>query len=430
MSDTTTAPPPPSTLPPSATAEAKRAQLRVMRRRATLLLAAVTGVFLATVAAGAEDGTALGYLQATAEASMVGGLADWFAVVALFRHPLGVPIPHTAIITERKEQFAETLGEFIESSFLTPDAVAERVGAAAVGDRLAAWLSDPANAERLAGHVLDAAAEVLDLVEDDDVHDVLERLLRERLEQASVVPLAGRVLGSLTREGRHEEVVDSALRGLDRYLDEHRDDLRARFRDQAPWWLPGAVEDRIFERLLDGVRLVLDDMANDRGHGMRRQLDQRILHFVEELQTNPRLRERGEQLTRDLLARPELRAWVAAAWSDAKGALRAQASDPGSGLHRQLADGITSVGRRLQAEPALVRKVDDAADAASRYVVEHFGGQITDLVSTTIARWDGRETSDRLELLLGPDLQFIRINGTVVGGMAGLGLHAVAQVLG
>jgi uncharacterized membrane-anchored protein YjiN (DUF445 family) len=259
---------------------------------------------------------------------------------------------------------------------------------------------------------------------------VLERVIRERIESASVVPMAGRALGALTKEGRHSEVVDAALKGLDRYLDAHRDELQARFRDQSPWWLPGAVEDRIFERLLDGLRAVLDDMANDRGHGLRRQLDARILRFVEDLQTSPALRARGEQLTRDLLERPELRTWVATTWADTKAQLRDQSTDPASELHRHLAAAIVSMGERLQNEPALMAKVDDTAEAAARYVVEHFGDEITQLVSTTIARWDGEETSQRLELLLGPDLQFIRINGTVVGGLAGLALHAIATTLG
>jgi uncharacterized membrane-anchored protein YjiN (DUF445 family) len=420
----------PTTLPPSPSAARKREQLIRARRRATALLAGVTAVFAATVAAGAEGGTVLGYVQAAAEASMVGGLADWFAVVALFRHPLGLPIPHTAIITERKAQFGETLGEFIHDSFLTPDAVAERVRAAGVGSRVAAWMAGPANADKLAGHVLDGAVQVVDLLEDDAVHDVIERLLRERIESASIIPMAGRALGALTREGRHADVVDAGLQGLDRYLDEHRGELRDRFRDQAPWWLPGAVEDRIFERLVDGLRAVIDDMAHDRGHGLRHQLDARILQFVEDLQTSAELRARGEQLTRDLLDRPELRAWVTTVWADAKGHLRGQAADPASELRVQLGQAIAAGGRRLQAEPALSKKVDDAAEVGARYVVEHFGGEITDLVSTTIARWDGEETSERLELLLGPDLQFIRINGTVVGGLAGLGLHAIAQLLG
>jgi uncharacterized membrane-anchored protein YjiN (DUF445 family) len=425
-----TATPVRTSLPPSPHEVRKRQQLVTTRRRATALLAAVTAVFIVTVIAGAEDGAWLGYVQATAEASMVGGLADWFAVVALFRHPLGLPIPHTAIITERKEQFGETLGEFIQDSFLTPDAVAERVQLAHVGERVARWLAEPTNADKLAGHALGGAVEVVDLLEDESVHDVLERLVRERVTSASLVPMAGRALGALTREGRHTEVVDASLRGLDRYLDEHRGELLARFRDQSPWWLPGAVEDRIFERLLDGVRAVLDDMAHDRGHGLRRALDARILRFVDELQTSPTLRARGEQLTRDLLERPEVRTWVASAWSEAKAHLREQAETPASELRSQIAETIASAGQRMLAEPALVAKVDEVAESAVRYVVEHFGGEITELVSSTIARWDGEETSNRLELLLGPDLQFIRINGTVVGGLAGLCLHALATALG
>jgi uncharacterized membrane-anchored protein YjiN (DUF445 family) len=418
-----------TSLPLSATEERKRRQLVITRRRATALLAVVAAVFVATLVAGADAGSGLGYVQATAAASMVGGLADWFAVVALFRHPLGLPIPHTAIITERKAQFGETLGDFIQTSFLTPDAVAERVQLAGVGQRAARWLAVPANAERVTAHVVDGAIQVVDLLQDDDVHDVLEGVLRGRIESTPLAPLAGRALDVLTRDDRHAEVVDAALRGLDHYLDDHRSELQARFRDQAPWWLPGAVEDRIFERLLDGVRAVLDDMSNDRGHGLRRQLDVRILRFVDELQHSPQLRDRGEKLTRELLESPELRGWATSIWTDAKAHLRAQADDPDSELRHHLTNAIASGGQRMVDEPALAAKIDAGAEALARYVVEHFGGEITELVSGTIARWDGEETSRRLELLLGPDLQFIRINGTVVGGLAGLALHAVAQAL-
>jgi uncharacterized membrane-anchored protein YjiN (DUF445 family) len=420
---------PVSTLPPSPATERKRVQLAVNRRRATGLLAAVSVVFLVTVVVGAEPGSWLGYVQATAEAGMVGGLADWFAVVALFRHPLGLPIPHTAIITERKEQFGETLGEFIQSSFLTPDAVTERVRMADVGGRTSRWLAEPANAERLAAHLADGAVQLADLLRDEDVQRVLEGAVRGRLESTPLAPMAGGILRALTKDGRHDEVVDAALTGLGRYLDANREELRTRFEAKAPWWLPGAVEDRIFERLLDGARDVLDDMVNDRGHDLRRLLDERIDHLAHELETSPELRAKGDRLARDLLNQPELRTWVASMWVDAKAHLRAQADDPTSALRRQLASAIAAGGQRMLEEPVLAAKVQDGAETAVRYVVEHFGGEITHLVSSTISRWDGEETSNRLELLLGPDLQFIRINGTVVGGLAGLLLHTVAQVL-
>jgi len=424
-----TPPAPTSSLPPSATEVRKRQQLVTTRRRATAMLGVVAAVFAATVAAGAEDGSLLGYVQATAEASMVGGLADWFAVVALFRHPMGIPIPHTAVIPERKEQFGETLGDFIQSSFLTPDAVVERVRLADVGGRVARWLADPTNAERLAGHVADGAVQVADLLRDEDVQQALDGVVRQRLETTPLAPLAGRAIDVITREGRHDEVVDAALGGLARYLDSHRVELHDRFQAKAPWWLPGAVEDRIFERLLDGARSVLDDMVNDRGHDLRRLLDERIHQLASDLQTSPELRARGDALARDLLAQPELRHWVAGMWADAKTTLRSQAADPESELRRGLARAIAAGGQRMLDEPALTGTVQQGAEAGVRYVVEHFGGEISRLVSDTISRWDGEETADRLELLLGPDLQFIRINGTVVGGLAGLALHAIAQVL-
>ncbi len=395
-----------------------------------MLLAGVSAVFVGTVLAGAEGDSFLGYVQATAEASMVGGLADWFAVVAIFRHPLNLPIPHTAVIPERKEQFGETLGEFIQSSFLTPDAVAERVRAADVGGRVARWLASPANAERLAGHIVDGAVQVADLLRDEDVQAAIDGAVRRRLEATPVAPLAGRALDALTRDGRHDELVDAALVGLARYLDEHREDLHGRFESSSPWWLPGAVEDRIFQRLLDGARAVLDEMVHDRGHDLRRLLDERIAQLAHDLQTSPELRARGDRLARDLLDQPDLRAWIAGLWSEAKAALRAQASDPESELRRQVASAIAAGGQRMLEEPALTARVGDGAEAMVRYVVDHFGGEITRLVSDTIARWDGEETASRLELLLGPDLQFIRINGTVVGGLAGLTLHAIAQGLG
>jgi uncharacterized membrane-anchored protein YjiN (DUF445 family) len=333
------------------------------------------------------------------------------------------------VIPERKERFGATLGEFIESSFLTPEAVAERVRMADVGGRVARWLADPANAERLAGHLADGAVQLADLLRDEDVYSTFDGALRERIQATPLAPLAGRALQAVTRDGRHDELVDSALAGLASYLDEHREELHERVRDKAPWWLPGAVEDRIFERLLVGARNVLDDMVHDRGHDLRRLLDERIDALAKELQTSPELRAKGDKLAHDLLDQPELRTWVAGLWGEAKATLRAQAADADSSLRRALARGIAATGQRMLDDPALSQSVQNGAEAGVAYVVEHFGGEITQLVSTTISRWDGEETASRLELLLGSDLQYIRINGTVVGGLAGLVLHTVAQLL-
>ncbi len=362
---------------------------------------------------------------------MVGGLADWFAVTALFRHPLGIPIPHTAIIVERKQQFGETLGEFIQQTFLTRDVVIERMRSAGVVKRAADWLCQPANADRLARHVLDGAVAVADLIRDEDVHAAIDGVVRtpHRGDAAG----AARGTRAAIRRRRTAATTKSStplLRGLDTYLDEHRDEFRARLAQQAPWWLPGAVEDRIFDRLLDGVRSVVDAMVErSRTIELRRQLDERLVQLAADLETSPELRARGEQIKHDLLSQPELRAWTSSLWTDVKSALRAQAADPDSELRRRLADAFNGVGERLQDDPVLAAKVQEGLETAVGYVAEHFNGEIATLVSGTVDRWDAEETSHRLELLLGPDLQYIRINGTVVGGLAGLALHSIATTI-
>jgi uncharacterized membrane-anchored protein YjiN (DUF445 family) len=413
--------------PSTETQQRKREQLIANRRWATGLLGVATLVFLATLLGDSSGWN--GYVRATAEASMVGGLADWFAVTALFRHPLGVPIPHTAIIPERKDQFGETLGSFVQESFLTPDAIVERVRGANIAARLAAWLAEPTNADRVAAHAIDAAVAIADLAHDDEVHGAIEQAIRQRVESTEVAPLAGRALEQLTAEGRHHELVRAGLIGLDRFLDERRDDLKHRFGEESPWWLPGAVEDRIFDRLVDGVRSVLEKAAEDPEHELRLQLDRRIEQLARDLQTSPQLRERGEQWKRDVLDQPQLREWTRSIWSDAKKWLREQSNDPDSELRRGLAEAVAGAGARLRDDPVLQERVQQAAEQGVRYVAEHFNGEIANLVRATVARWDGEQTAERLELLLGPDLQFIRINGTIVGGLAGLVLYSFSQLV-
>ena len=407
---------------------ARRRQLVVTKRRATALLGAVTAVFLATALWGGGAGWA-GYVEATAAAAMVGGLADWFAVTALFRHPLGLPIPHTAIVVERKDQFGRTLGEFVRESFLTPEVLVERVRQAEVVPRLARWLSEPSNASRLAAEMADAAVALTDLLRDDDVHRVLEDVVRDRVEAIPLAPLGGRALRFLTEGGRSDEVLDAALRALDRFLEEHRDTLRQRFGRKSPWWMPGAVENRIFDRLLDGARTLFREMAADRDHELRRQFTARLGKLAVELETSPELRERGEQLKHEILAQPELRQWLTSLWRDAKAELRAQASDPESELRRRIVVGIVAAGNHLRQDQAVAVTVQSGLESVVSYVARNFDGEIASVITGTIARWDARETADRLELLLGPDLQYVRINGTVVGGLAGLILHTVSRLL-
>ncbi len=407
---------------------ARRDALNAMKRRAGALLLVMAVVFVAVTVLGTGRGW-WGYVQAGAEASLVGGLADWFAVTALFRHPLGLPIPHTAIIRDRKDDFGQTLGTFVQENFLTADVVGERVRAAGAAERLSKWMCDEGNAEVLAGHASEVAVALADVVRDEDVHRVLHRELGRVLDGVPLAPLAGRALRVMTANGRHQELFDALLRGLEQTLDDNTELLRSRFGQESPWWLPNAFEDRMFDRLLEGFRTYLHAVNNDPDHALRHEFDVRVEALADRLEESQELLERGEQLKHDFLAHPELQQWSAGVWADLKAGLRAQAADPGSELRRRLVGAITAAGERLSTDAALQHKADDMAEAAVRYVADHFRDEVGGLVSGTIARWDAAETSDKLELLLGRDLQFIRINGTVVGGLAGLAIHAIAQAL-
>ena len=404
-------------------------RLRAMKRRATGLLVVMAVAFVVITVLGDNTGWT-GYLQAAVAASLVGGVADWFAVTAVFRHPLGVPIPHTAVIVERKEKFGETLGAFVQENFLSSDAMTARLREAHLARRLGDWLADRTRAETVARHIADAAVQLADMLRDEDVQGVLHEQVRRGLETVPLAPLAGKVLRGATEDGRHQELFDAVLRGVGRSLDQNRETLRSRFEAESPWWVPTAIDQRIFDRLLDGLCSFFDSINADPDHELRARLDEWIEQLAERLEHSPEYRVRGEQLKGELLDHPELRDWVGSLWIDAKAALRSQAADPDSELRQRLADAIVAAGKRLRSDPALAGKVDDVIEWVVRYVGEHFHAEIAGLVSGTLARWDAEETSRKLEILLGPDLQFIRINGTVVGGLVGLGIHFVGNVLG
>jgi len=403
-------------------------RLAVARRRATALLAAVTVLFVAVTVAGAH-GTLLGFVQAGAEASMVGGVADWFAVTALFRHPLGLPIPHTALIVERKDQFAGTLGQFVQENFLNADVLAERIRAAGLVPRLAAWLSDEANAARFAGHAADLVVTVAEALRDEDVQRVLTAELTRAVDSVEVAPLAGRALRIVIAGGHHAELFNAALSGADRYLADHYDELRDLFEAESPRWVPDAVYRRVFDRLFSRLRQRLAAMAADPGDPARRQFDEWIAGLPERLETDPELRERGEQIKRDILGSAGLRDWSSSLWQKAKDALRTQAADPDSELRRRMAELLVAAGQRLGSDPRLADGLERMVESGARALADRFHDELAGLVTGTIERWDAAETSSQLELLLGPDLQYIRINGTVVGAGVGLALHAIAVAL-
>lgn len=408
--------------------ESRKRRLAIARRRATALLATVTVLFVAVTVAGVH-GTLLSYVQAGAEAAMVGGIADWFAVTALFRHPLGVPIPHTAIIVERKDQFAATLGQFVQENFLNADVLTERIHAAGLAHRIAAWLSDEDNAGRFAGHAADVVVTLAGTLRDEDVQNALTAEVLRAAAAIEVAPLAGRVVGVMIAGGHHQVLFNNLVTAADRYLESHYEDLRERFEAEAPRWLPDMVYRKAYDRLHARLRERLQAMADDPEDEARQQFEDWIAGLPERLKTSPDLRERGESIKRDLLASEGLRDWTSWLWKNAKETLRAQAGDPQSELRRRLASALAVAGRRLGTDQSVQDSLSRVLESGARRLADQFHDELAGLVTGTIQRWDAAETSTQLELLLGRDLQFIRINGTVVGAGVGLALHAIALAL-
>ena len=403
-------------------------RLAAARRRATAVLAGVTVVFVAVTVAHVH-GTLPGYVQAGAEAAMAGGVADWFAVTALFRRPLGLPIPHTALIVERKDQFAATLGQFVQENFLNADVLAERIRSTRLVPRLATWLAGEASAAGLAGHAADLVVTVAEALRDEDVQRVLTAELTRAADAIEVAPLAGRALRVIIAGGHHAGLFNAIVSGADRYLADHHAELRELFEAESPRWVPEALYRRVFERLFTRLRHRLVAMAADPDDEARQQFEEWIAGLPDRLETSPELRERGERLKRDVLGSPALRDWSAAMWNQAKATLRTQASNPGSELRRRLAGALTAAGQRLGSDRRLQQSLERVVESGARALADQFHDELAGLVTGTIQRWDATQTSSQLELLLGPDLQFIRINGTVAGACVGLALHAIVLAL-
>ncbi|MCU1361511.1 MAG: hypothetical protein JWN99_2800 [Ilumatobacteraceae bacterium] len=407
--------------------DAERAHdLRRMKLFATGLLVVVTLVFIASRVFGDGDGW-YGYLEAFAEAAMVGALADWFAVTALFRHPLGLPIPHTALIPKRKDQIGASLGQFVQDNFLTKELLDERLQRARVGARLGEWLSHPANAVRASAAAGDVLRGTLDVIDDAAISGSIEGLVERRIKATPAAPLIGRAVDLAIEGGHHQRLLDSTITGLAGFLDDNRTTFRERLQKESPWWIPETIDDRIFDKIYAGVHRFLADVGADPQHEVRRSIDTRVVAFAQRLRTDPELIRKGEELKDELLAHPDVRAWIGSLWGDVKHSLEQASIDPDSELRRRVTFSLGQLGARLRDDAELQAKVDGWVVSAGGYLVENYRGEVSRMIESTVARWDAESTSRRMELQVGRDLQFIRINGTVVGGLAGLLIHIAIQ---
>jgi len=410
-----------------AMAEARRQALRRMKLIAGGLLLFAAAVYVVCRTVGNGDG-AWGYVQATAEASMVGGLADWFAVTALFRRPLGLPIPHTAIIPAKKDQIGEGLASFVQQYFLTSEILGERVSAAQVPHRVGQWLADPGHAARLAGELSNAISGTANVLRDDELRDALAGFIDKRLRETDLSPLLAKVLDAVCDAGQHQKSLTSALKGTLHFLDENRSVFRQRLGEESPEWVPDWLDERVFNKGFGLLQSFLADVIADPDHPLRKGFDTQLRTLAERLRTDPEQIAKVEAAKLELLDHPQIRGYLANLWSTVKELLLAGAADPSSDLRRSAESLTVRLGEVLRDDPAIGAKVDEALQRLAGHVATHYADDITDVISTTVARWDTEETSRRLEMQVGRDLQFIRINGTVVGALAGLAIYTIAQL--
>ncbi len=405
--------------------EERRRALRRMRAVAGSLLVLAAVVFLLA----RDRGGFWGFVEAGAEASMVGAIADWFAVTALFRHPLGIPVPHTALVPKRKDELGQGLQEFVAENFLQGGIVRERVLAATPAARFGAWLREPEHARRVVDEGAALAAAALGRVRDEHIEALVAEALVPRFREEPVAPLAGQMLAEVLRDDLHHGLVDLVLHELHAWLLENEETVTEVLGERAPWWAPERLNDAVTSRVhLEATRWVRD-IRDDPQHRARTALDSWLQRLAHDLQLDDETRARTEALKERVLESPQVVATAVSLWNALRRALLASLRDRDGEVRRQALAEVTALADRLGADEKLSARIDELAADAAAFVVERYGAELTTVITHTIERWDGREASRRIELHVGRDLQFIRINGTVVGGLVGVLIHTVALQL-
>ena len=398
---------------------------------ATGLLVLMAGVFL-TARHFQDLHPVWGYVLAFSEAAMVGGLADWFAVTALFRHPLGLPIPHTAIIPENKDRIADTMGQFLRENFLTPQVVARRLAnmnlAASAGD----WLADPARggSTRLRDGAAELLAQVLESLDPERLGNQVRGGLFRQVEKLELAPLIGQLLDTMMADRRHLPVIESLVRWAGLTLEDNealvRDLIHRRANAVLRWT---GLDERLASSVIDGLYKLLAEVIVDPGHPLRTKIEEGLENLARDLQHDPELREKVERMKRELIGNPAVSVWWQGVWERMRTAMLVRLRRPAGESGGQMSEALAELGRHLRDDPQLQLQINRCARRTLAGIAVRYGDQIVRLVSETVKRWDAATVTDRIEGAVGRDLQFIRINGTLVGGLVGVLIHVIDQLL-
>lgn len=405
----------------------KKTELAKMKRLALGFLLAATLIYI-TASMFLDQYFWVGFVAATAEAAMIGAIADWFAVTALFKHPMGLKIPHTAIIPNRKNVIAKQFGAFVQQNFLSEEVISLKIRSMNLSRRVAAWIVEKENAEAVAQQITTGLAGVIRVMNDQDIQTMIEKKVTARIRETSFAPMIGELLSFVTSGRRQQELFDGAVNLGLHLLEDSDHDIKEKVEQETPWWFPGSVDKAIYERIVRSVSKMLYEMQVDVFHPIRRRMVKELNQFMDDLKHSPEIAEKEISIKEDILKEPTVRDFTTSLWADIKLALLNQSENPDAELKQAIEDSVVKFGKSILEDELLAAKIDGWAEESGRYLIRTYGHEVADLISGTIDSWDPQATSERIELQIGRDLQFIRINGTVIGGLAGLVIHTLTVI--
>ena len=400
-----------------------------MKRIALALLGAAALLYALATALEARH-PAWGYVAAFAEAAMVGAIADWFAVVALFRHPLGLPIPHTAIIPRNKDRIGQALANFLKENFLIPPVVARRMRNIDIAGAVGRFLQAPEGQEtRIRQGASRLLADLFESLDDERLGGLVKTALSNRIQKMEVSPLIGRALASAINEDRHVPMLEAAIRWMARALDANESLIRDMVHKRASWVLKiVSLDTKLADSIVEGLRKLTVEMSTDPAHPVRQKVEQALADLANDLQTNAETRAKVEAMKNELIANQSVGQWIDAMWQNARLSLIKATRNPDAALAGKLGEVLRSMGQSLEKDERLHDAINQFARRAVSGMANSYGGSIVKLVSETVRGWDAKTVTDRLEGAVGRDLQYIRINGTLVGGIVGLILHVLDKL--
>lgn len=408
--------------------EQREADLRRMKRLATGLFITVTLVFLAALLYPGNS-PVVPYIRATAEAAMIGALADWFAVTALFRYPLGIKIPHTAIIPRRKTQIGVTLGRFFQSNFLNSQVISRKLSGLNLSSRIASWLSSPDNSSQVAKIITSGAPVLVRVLEDDTIRGFISKSVYKHLNEIPVAPLASQLITTVMTREKGRVLLIQIISLIGQFARENESIVRDRIRKETPWWLPVPIDDKVYQRLMAHIETLTVEIVGDDEHPLHLKFTETVEKFAIDLQNSDDVSAKVEAVKLDVLQSIVVPETVSRLLEELRDTLLTATVLNSTTVQETLQEGITRVGEALARHPELLAQIDNAIQDIVCRILESHGAAVNTLIEQTVGEWDPDATARRIEMHIGRDLQYIRINGTVIGGLIGLVLFLLTEAL-